>query len=267
MIASPPRAVPLTSRLQVLFGGAGTQLAWFLLCFGLIFCWIFTSDMVINAVLLQGEFKATQGIVQSSHRVGTHGSRKRGTEEPIMANAVDYRVKGQSFHVAGYTIGYEAQPGSQVNVFYKPEHPEIARVENMHAAAFEGFGAIFPLIFLILGLLQLLFAGQHRLRSLCLLHRGEIVKARLLKREQTNSRVNNRPVWKLIFSYQVKGQVYEHILKTHTPETVTDDAEETLLYDPNRPQISVLLDSLPGGTRFGPDGNLQGPALWSSASE
>lgn len=265
MISSPPRAVPLSSRLQVLFGGAGVQLAWFLLCFGLIFFWIFTADALITAVRLQGEFKATQGVVRSSHRVGTQGSRKRGHEQAIMANEVGYRVNGRPFQIAGYTTGYEAQHGSQVNVFYKPDHPEIARVEGMRAAAFEGFGAMFPLIVVILGLLQMLFSSLHRLRCLRLLQRGEIIKARLLKRERTNLVVNNRRVWKLIFSYQVKGQLYENLLKTHMPETVTDEAEETLLYDPNRPQISVLLDSLPGGTRFGPDGNLQGPALLMSS--
>ncbi|MHC4335254.1 MAG: hypothetical protein ACYSUP_15040, partial [Planctomycetota bacterium] len=41
-LAAPPRPVPLSVRIVILFGGFMNQFGWLFVGFGLIFVWIFT---------------------------------------------------------------------------------------------------------------------------------------------------------------------------------------------------------------------------------
>jgi hypothetical protein len=42
-VSRPPRAVPLSTRLVVLFGGVFSGVGWFFFAFGMIFAWIFAD--------------------------------------------------------------------------------------------------------------------------------------------------------------------------------------------------------------------------------
>lgn len=264
-LSQAPRPLTLPIQLQVLFGSFLSQFGWFFVWFGLIFSWIFASDMIINSFRFQGEFKSAHGAVQSSVQVGSSGSRRSGNWKPILGHDVMFEVEGQSFSARGYTTGTEVAPGTPVTVFYKASQPSIARIEGMRTGAFDGPASLITLFFPLVGLFLALPAFFQGLRSIRLLRSGQLAKARLVKREPANMRVNNQQVWKLIFSFTVKGKIYEHIFQTHLPESVTDEAEETLLYDSARPEYSVLLDGLPGGTRIDPQtGQLTGPHLISS---
>jgi uncharacterized Rmd1/YagE family protein len=61
-----PRAVPLSVRLRVLFGGFNNQFGWIFFGFGLIFVWGFAIHAdVASLFLFRFQTKSTQGIVET----------------------------------------------------------------------------------------------------------------------------------------------------------------------------------------------------------
>jgi hypothetical protein len=96
------------------------------------------------------------------------------------------------------------------------------------------------------------------LRASRLLGSGRMALGKLIAKEPTNMRVNNRTVYKMTFEF-VDGNGRTCTMRTRTsePEKLEDDAEERILYDPERPECAVTLDTLPGGAEVDESGNLR----------
>jgi hypothetical protein len=143
-----------------------------------------------------------------------------------------------------------------VNVEYLSGVPSISRVEGMRRTLF-GPWAVFPIIFPLVGLAFLYSGIKYGLKANRLLSQGRIAFGKLASSESTNTRINNRPVIKLTFSFRANdGDEYEVMAKTHQPEDLRDEEQEPLLYDDKDPSYAVLLDDLPGLTEFDSSGKL-----------
>jgi hypothetical protein len=101
-------------------------------------------------------------------------------------------------------------------------------------------------------------------RAARLLRVGRLATGKLIGTEATNASINNRPVMKLTFEFTAHdGSTGLAIAKTHTPRLLEDEAEEQLLYDPADPSTAVMLDSIAGAPRLGPDGGYA-PRPWAT---
>jgi hypothetical protein len=52
---------------------------------------------------------------------------------------------------------------------------------------------------------------------------------------------------------------------THDPQKLEDDAQERLLYHPDRPARAVMLDSLPGAPKVDETGHFKPAGVWTLA--
>ncbi|TBR20536.1 hypothetical protein EPO15_12865 [bacterium] len=105
----------------------------------------------------------------------------------------------------------------------------------------------FPLI----GLTFISIGLRKGLRGIRLLRRGMTASGKLVSKEATNTSINKQRVYELTFEFTAAdGKRYRAKASTHEPDTLEDDREEPLLYDPADPNISVLLDDLPGRPRL-----------------
>jgi hypothetical protein len=87
---------------------------------------------------------------------------------------------------------------------------------------------------------------------------GVPTSARLIAKEPTGSRVNNRTVYKYTFTFKtLEDQVCQASDNTDADRFV-DDSEEHIVYDPRQPQRALLLENLPGSPQIGEDGHLIG---------
>ena len=106
---------------------------------------------------------------------------------------------------------------------------------------------LFVLIFPVVGLTMMAVGLKKGLRALRLLTHGIPAQGRFVGQEATSVRINDTPVMAMSFEFKtVDGRSARCVAKTHETRKLRDDAEESLVYDPEDPGVAVLLDELPG---------------------
>jgi hypothetical protein len=253
----PPRLISPLLTAQMLLGGAAAQTGWALLCFGSIFFWAFAwhadlTDWRFPAARFTQTTGEVLGCDKTKFSIG--GSEHRaGT--PVYRNLYRYSVSDHIFESASYATGTCVESGPTA-IEYLPDRPEISRIAGMRRDVF-GPGtllvAVLPLvgfIFVAAGILR----GRRRLR---LLGGGVPASGKLVEKAPTLTRVNNRTVYKMTFQYVAHDGIARHtIARTHQPERLQDEAAECVLYDPDNPATSMLLDAMPGKTGIDEGGQL-----------
>lgn len=122
----------------------------------------------------------------------------------------------------------------------------LARLlSNEALVAREWFFGLGPL-FSCVGAVMAGLSFRRGLKLLKLLRRGILTRAKLVEKTATNVEINERTVYKLKFRFEVGGRRYAAMARTHEPELLEDDAQESVLYLPDDPSQASLVDHLPG---------------------
>jgi Protein of unknown function (DUF3592) len=238
-LADPPRSVPFSSRVQILFGGVPGQLGWLFLLVGTLLCWVFIPRIDWSF----GAYESSaSGVVDRVERTSASEN-----DRPI--HEVHYSFEGpDGTQVSGvsYTTDVAAQAGTGVSVEFDPDDPSRSRIEGMRSKPFPMWVA-FVLLFPLLGAAFAAFAMRQGTRRLALLRDGRLARGRLIKKQGTRTRVNNQPVLAMTFVFETDdGQSHRVVARTHRPELLEDEAAEKVLYLPANPYRATLVDHLPG---------------------
>jgi len=102
-----------------------------------------------------------------------------------------------------------------------------------------------PLIFLFIGVYFLRQGINKGLHALYLLKNGELTFGKIIQKEATNTRINNRTVYAYTIEYEADSMTHQILERTHLAEKLEDDAEEPIVYDPRDTQYALALDNLP----------------------
>ena len=253
-LAGPPRPVPLLVRSQVLLGSPVGQIGWLFFGFGLIFFWAF----VLNSELptwpsFRGELETARGVV-----TGVDDTKASENHARIYANHYSFTgPDGIKYEGVSYSTGTQGNKGDAVTIEFPKGNAARSRIRGMRTGQFGAavaFVAIFPLVGLGL-ILPGLWGG---IRANRLLTNGKQALGKLTSKVGTNTRINNRTVYKLTFEFVAEdGYTYQAVAKSNKPEILEDEAQEPLLYDPAEPRNAVMLDSLPGLPRVDERGHIQ----------
>lgn len=275
-VADPPRPVPFAVQAHALFGGVVGMLGWLFAGTGLVFALIFVGNSeVLTWIDFRGQRATTVGTVEH-----TRATTSSENERPIIGVSYRYQVDGRHYAGESYATTVRKSVGEEVKVEYLVAAPAESRIVGMRRRHFGG-GVVSVLIFPCVGLGFVLFTFPGGLRARRLLRIGLLGWGRLISREPTRMRVNKQPVYRLTFrfadpraalpggpyrgggseesgaaGFKSSGTSYQVVCKTHEVERVTDEDEEPLLFDPDHPERAVMLDSLPGHTRFDAQGQL-----------
>ena len=84
-------------------------------------------------------------------------------------------------------------------------------------------------------------------KAVRLLREGFAIRARHLTTDSTGMTVNDKPVMKVVFEYQVEGESYTVSAQALDVSRLTDAKDKVVLYDPTLPGRAVVLDGLPRG--------------------
>lgn len=252
MLAPPPRSVPLSLSLLNIFNGFG-QIGWLVFGFGMIFGWAFVGNADFSLLTFRGPHAQSAGRVTSVVPTGASVNRRR-----VMAHRYEFSVAGSTLHGTSYSDGESKSIGDEVTIEYDADHPERSRIEGMRRAQF-GAGVAFVLLFPFIGAVFVVFAMRTGLRRNRLLRHGILAEGKLTGRERTNVVVNGHPVWALTFEFTARdGRRHQATARTADPARLEDEAQEPLLYDPDRPENAYLLDEAPARPEFEPNGDLRG---------
>ncbi len=244
-LALPPRPVPWPVRGQVLFGGIFNQFGWIFFGFGMIFVWLFGAAADFSPVYFAlANTETTQGTISD-----VQSTSASVNDTPVYANHFIFRVEQEEVEYRGvsYTTGQQYSVGQSVPVEYLGSSPNTARIQDTRGGMFDWWVLCLVGIFPVVGLVFIIVGIGSGLKGNQLLAQGKITRGQLISKEPTNTRINNRTVYKLTFEFVADdGLRYEAVAKSHMPHNLEDEEFEEILYLPHTPSTAVLTDNLPG---------------------
>jgi hypothetical protein len=144
-----------------------------------------------------------------------------------------------------YSAGQLWSEGDQVRVWYLPDNPSVARLENTRLSMMP-LWILFVLIFPLTGSGMFISAFVTGLKHVLLLAYGEVTGARTLSQQATGTRINKQPVIKYTYEFTANdGMTYQGSSNSLPTEQIGDEANEPILYLPSNPRVSMLVDALP----------------------
>jgi len=240
-----------------LFGGQASQIGWLLLGFGLIFFWAFVCRADLTSwYRFRGALAVAEGQVTRSRDTGaSEGGSKSRRGTPIYKNEFRYLVDDKEYRSASYAVGVRLPAGRMVTVQYLANDPAFARIRGMRTNVFSP-AVLFVMLFPLTGLGLVVFALSRGAKACRLLRDGIPAIAKLIAKQATRVKENKRTVYKLTFEFQTgDGRAARATARTNSPEKF-QDADEPLVYDPEKPDRAVMLDNLPGEPHIGEDGHV-----------
>lgn len=241
-LVRPPRELPSSLKIQVLLGGALSQIGWGLFGFGMIFVWVFGSSP-LEWFAFSGELGQVTTTVTRAEETSAEVN-----EEDVVVYYYSYEVDGSSFDGRSYSTGWRWDEGDTVTVEFPVGNPGTSRLKGARPTMFPPFATLIVVIFPGIGLLMMYSAMRGGLKGLSLLRNGELAYGRLLSKEPTGVTINDQPQYAMTFEFTPEGRHTREtvVCKTIEPHELEDEEEEPLLYLPTSPSYAVLLDGLPG---------------------
>ncbi|MGL6225577.1 MAG: hypothetical protein ACRC10_03010 [Thermoguttaceae bacterium] len=249
-ITAPPRKIAGSAAIVLLLrNGIAPLFGWFFACFGMIFCIVFIPLCMPSAQDLFTRNYKSVGKGTVTHVVDT---KVTANKVPVYQFQFQW-VSGDNQAKTGtcYFRGEQFKVGDEVEVEQSGDKYRIVGSTLTTLGAFGFIFAVFPLVFPVVGLSFVLTGTVHGMKTMLLLTKGALGRARFLEMTDSGVRVNNRRLMKLHYRFAASdGQVYDAYAKAVNTKKLTDDPVELLLYDETNPKRSVLLDSLPGKIKF-----------------
>ena len=257
-LVAPPRTVPLSLRVNALFGGMAA-FAWGVLLFTTPIFWGFAMNAEVLAPIVFGASAAT-----TDGRVTATGETS-SSEDETRIHWVDYSYQVPASPLLSgrsYVTGGAPGVGAELTVEYVPSWPHFSRIVGMRKARF-GPGAAVAVVFPALAAVFVAFSLHAGRRTLRLLREGRVAEATFVSQQPTNTTINGRVVQELTFEYDTPDRGRRRFATSTTdPGNLRDERRETILYLPEEPDTATAVDALPMAVVIDEGGELaSGPAF------
>ncbi|MDQ1351622.1 MAG: hypothetical protein QG657_1927 [Acidobacteriota bacterium] len=241
-LAPPPRRVPLPTVCTALTGIFGTFGSMFF-SFGMIFVWVFGAHAhPIDEWRLGRSFASAPAIVETVSP--THSTIN---DVPVY----EYRFRfnpGDGLPIYGtcYTTGSHWNQGERVVAHYLPDNPDVACLEGARVSEFPIWLVLVVMVCPATGLAFFILSLVLGWRKVKLLRCGEITGTISISSTPTSTTVNDVPVMKYSYEFRDRlGKVYNGVSRALPTDKIGDEVREPVLYLPDNPQQSMLVDALP----------------------
>ena len=253
-IGDAPRFLSFFSRLYLrLCSGAMPFFGWGVAAFGFMLT-LFAAGVIgmVDAIprnwLDVGKGRITN-VQETNRSVG--GKRGRGGKKLY---AYRFEVTdGEAEKISGISYGFKGkyEMGNEVTV------QKSGKRYCVQGLMLTGVPADFPLIFFgmgslfgVTGLCFMVFTWLVGGKTIRCLQDGTAIVAKYIGLSPSQMNVNNQPVMKADFEYRVDGKIYTASAPALDTSRLTDSKYKAVLYDPQEPKRSVVLDGLPSGIRL-----------------
>jgi len=235
------RYVPLTTRICIIFGGFKSQFGWAFFGFGMIFFWAFAMNSDLSEIFFNENTVTTEG-----HAIRWQGTNASENNAAVYENYFVFSdEEGIEHEGRSYATGQAVSSGETLIIEYPEGKPQYARIKGMRRKMFSPI-VLFVVIFPLTGLIFILLSLRRSRRAIKLLKKGVLTEGELIAKEATNTKINNRTVYRMVFRYTDDiGNEYTRKEKTPATYLLQDQKKEKLLYLRSKPSYSIMLDSLP----------------------
>lgn len=238
-----PRSVPLSLSIRLRFGGTLGLVGWMFLAIGtgMLLGFSTFAHPLVSARLALDETGTVEGRV-----LGWSEASVEVNEQPVIGTHFEYTVDGVLYEGLSFAVDHAPEPESRVKVIYAVGDPRASRIDGMMTGAMPLWVLAFLLIFPGAGFVLAFGAFRRGGREVRALRHGRGARAVATDHRPTGTTINEEPEIAVTFSYTDHlGRQHSVVSKTLEPEDLLDEAEEALLYLPERPTVAVLLDSKP----------------------
>lgn len=250
--APPPRRLPLTLQVRLLFGGFARQFGWIFVAFGMLFVWVFDAgSTIIEWADFRGDVETVAGVASQWESTSMSVNDAR-----VYRTFYTYQVGAEQYSGASYGSGHWVETGTPVTVEYVPDDPATSRLAGFRVSP-AGATVLFIFVFPLVGLCLAIGGMVRPLRLRRLLRDGVVTEGRVIGTEATSVVINNAPVMKVTFEFEAEGGgIFQSVARSHRPGLLEDESRELVVYDPRDPSSSAMLDEVPSQPRFDERGEL-----------
>jgi hypothetical protein len=239
----PPRRLDGLDKARLLFGGAISQFFWLWIIFGSMFSILFARQIDRRALLFSyGEIASAPGTIVEASSSGSSID-----EELIYAYKYTFSSPGEDriFTGVSYSITRFA-PGQAVAVDYHADNPANSRIRGMGQAPFGPANLVWVVVPPLIGLIVVGYLLRKGSQAIRLLGSGLVAPTTLVSMANTGAKINERPVYKLVFGFvDQRGDQQTVTLKTTRSHIADDTWASCALYNPARPADALIIGSLP----------------------
>jgi len=223
-----------------------------------MFALIAIGVMGLDDAIPRNWVDAGKGTITNVEETRIRVGGKRGRGGRVIYAYHFEMTNGGEEKISGISYGYGGRFKVGDEVFLENAGKRY-RVQGLGLSpAGGGFGVLMfvgmGLLFGVIGLCFPIYSWFVGGKAIHLLRDGTVTGARFLGMVATNTSVgskhNSKPIMKVNFEYQVDGERYTASAYALDTSRLTNDKYKTVLYDPIKPDKSVVLDGLPEGVRL-----------------
>ena len=265
-LQDPPRYLSIFTRLSFAFSGWNCQLGWLLSGLTLAGLWYGLNNSELRYAFTANEsWQLVPGELLAVESAGGKLSRTKIYQYDFSFDYEGQKYQGRSFSEEKQRHKSFPQP---VQIEVLVGHPQRARIQAMRAERFDTrmgilmlFGALIPL-----GLMSLTWLEHRRnLRSLYLYRYGQFTRGLLHQKTELGLTVQKKRVYRYEFHFQdLQGQTHSAFCKTAEGESIEDEIQEIILYNPQDPEEHIIFDEIATGLEINEQGQLN-QADWTYA--
>ncbi|MBN2695593.1 DUF3592 domain-containing protein [bacterium] len=227
-LSNPPRVLTILEKLTIMFNGVFAQIGWIFIAFSIPFVFAFVlQSEVMTLIKFKGDIKETTGKL-----IKTEATSAKINKQSVFEYKFEF-VDQNGSKQSGLSYGFygERPQTDSVTVEYVSDNPTLSRIKGMKREIFD-IWVLFVLIFPLIGFIFVIVSIVLGLKKISLIEKGYLYFGKLVKKQPTNMRVNNRTVYALTFQFEADGSKEEVIAKTHETEELQDEPEEAILFNP-----------------------------------
>lgn len=240
-LAPPPRRVPWAVVCSAMLGVLGVVGAG-IFAFSMIFVLIFAGDLhLIDEIRL-----SNSGMTAVARVTVVEDTNSTENDVPVYVYHFVFRTRAEELITArSFSTGRRYSAEDRATVYYLPDKPGVARLDNTRRSEFPAFVGLIVLIVPAIGLVLFVIGALRGWRDVMLLRHGQFTRARWLSSQMTSMQVNDQPVLKYTYEFQAEdGQTHTGSRRALPSTHVGDEAHEPVLYLPSHPGRSLPLDAL-----------------------
>lgn len=230
-----PRKLDIFAIVSIFFEGTLKQFFWLFFGFGSLLFWIIGSQADMSFLFYYGDIERSDGIIQHIEQTNYYSN-----DEAVYKYFYSFTDKEGVFREdVSYSTSDYLDVETSVTVEYPEGKPYLSRIKGFRRSPFGPFGIII-IIFPGIALVFLYFSIRKSFKRLKLLKNGELAFGVLKRREATNTRINNKTVYKLTFQFLTKNdENIRFIEKTHRTDLIKDNDDEPIIYNSLNPKEAV----------------------------
>jgi len=228
VFAPQNRNVPLIVLINTLLNNIPGLLGTIFLFLGLV-TFVFLLPQVDFSILtnLGKVFQKTEGVVVSAEKTSIHVNN-----DLTYAYKFSYTIEEKKYEAVSYSSEKDLTSGAKVAVEYSVTDPSLSRIEGMMIKPV----GLWALIFLLIpgvGIFLLVYILRKNYPAVQALKNGIMIRAEFVKKEETNIKVKNRPVYNFYYKFtDFYGEERTASGSSHKVESFDNIKDTEVIYNP-----------------------------------